>query len=406
VDALVSGHQFRCGLSAAILAVGMERRTQLGWLALVVACIACSSDDEGAAGAGGMSAGAANASGVGGGGATSGGASGATMTGTTGGAMAASGSGGVSGDGSGGAGGAGGVGGASGGTGGGTPPSLDGCTVFPADNPWNTDVSDLPVHPDSDTFIDSIGRNSNVHPDFGTEWDGAPIGIPYVVVDSSQDDVAIIYTAYGDESDPGPFPVPADAPVEGGPNADGDRHVLVVDADTCTLYELYRAFPQSDGSWEADSGAVFDLSINDEHPFTWTSADAAGLPIFPGLARYDEIVEQGELRHALRFTVSSSRRAIIAPARHYASSNDDASLPPMGLRVRMKADYDCSGYSAEAQVVCDGLKRYGMIVADNGSDWYISGAPDPRWDDDALGDLKDIPGDAFEVVDTGPIETY
>lgn len=286
------------------------------------------------------------------------------------------------------------------------PPSLDGCSVFPADNPWNTDISGFPVHADSDTFIDSIGRDDQVHPDFGTVWEGAPIGIPYTVVDAAQPKVTITYTAYGDESDPGPFPVPADAPVEGGPDADGDRHVIVVDADACVLYELYRAFPQPDGSWEADSGAKFDLKINDEHPFMWTSADAAGLPIFPGLVRYDEVVEQGELRHALRFTVSQSRRAIIAPARHHASDSDDTALPPMGLRVRMKASYDCSSYASEAQVVCDGLKRYGMIVADNGSDWYISGAPDARWNDDALGDLKQIPGDAFEVVDTGPIETY
>lgn len=279
--------------------------------------------------------------------------------------------------------------------------------MFPATNEWNRDVSALPVHANSDAFIDSIGRTARVHPDFGTEWQGAPIGIPFTVVGAAQPKVPIVFTAYGDESDPGPYPVPPSAPVEGGPDADGDRHVLVVDAAQCVLYELYRAFPVDGGArWEADSGAVFDLKINDEHPLTHTSADAAGLPIFPGLARYDEIVERGELRHALRFTVQRSQAAIVAPARHYASNSEDPDLPPMGLRVRMKAGYDCSGYSAIAQTVCAGLKRYGMIVADNGSNWYISGAPDPRWDDDALSDLKRIDGNAFEVVDTGPVRTY
>lgn len=285
-------------------------------------------------------------------------------------------------------------------------PTIGSCPVFPADNPWNQDVSGLPVHPDSDTFVDRIGRGEHVHPDFGTEWQGAPIGIPYVVVEPGQARVPIVFVAYGDESDPGPYPMPADAPIEGGPNADGDRHAIVIETGSCTLFELYRAFPKPDGSFEADSGAVFDLTRNDQHPRTWTSADAAGLPIFPGLARYDEVIDRGELRHALRMTVSRSRRAIVPPARHYASSDDDPSLPPMGLRLRMKDSYDCSGYSVPARVVCAGLKRYGLIIADNGSDWYISGAPDPRWDDDALGDLKAIVGDAFEVVDTGPIETY
>ena len=285
-------------------------------------------------------------------------------------------------------------------------PRIGPCPVFPADSPWNTDVSAAAVHVDSDRFIDSIGREKHLHPDFGTIWDGAPIGIPFALVDASQPAVPIVFTAYGDESDPGPYPVPTDAPIEGGASSDGDRHVLVVDTAACRLYELYRAFPRSDGSWEAASGAVFDLARNDHHPFSWTSADAAGLPIFPGLARYEEVAQQGEVRHALRFTVSRSRRAVVAPARHYASSNDDPALPPMGLRLRMKASYDCGAYSSLAQVLCRGLKRYGMIVADNGSDWYISGAPDGRWDDDALGDLKRVPGDAFEVVHTGPIETY
>jgi len=285
-------------------------------------------------------------------------------------------------------------------------PHIGSCSVFPGDNPWNRDISSLPVRADSDAFIDSIGRADHVHPDFGTEWEGAPIGIPFVTVGKSQRKVAIEFTAYGDESDPGPYPVPSDAPVEGGADGDGDRHVLVVDTDACVLYELYRAFPETGGAWSADSGAVFQLASNDEHPLEWTSADAAGLPIFPGLVRYEEVVTEGALRHAVRFTVSRSRKAIVAPARHYASSSNDASLPPMGLRLRMKQSYDCSSFSSEARVVCEGLKHYGLIVADNGSDWYLSGAPDPRWDDDAVGDLKRITGDAFEVVDSGPIETY
>jgi len=302
---------------------------------------------------------------------------------------------------------AGGTGGSASGTGGSSSGSLDGCSVFPADNPWNTDISGYDVHPSSDAFIDSIGRYTNLHPDFGTVWAGAPIGIPYVVVPGSQPPVPIDFVAYGDESDPGPYPVPPDAPIEGGPQSDGDRHVLVVDSGECVLYELYRAFPINGGErWEADSGAIWDLKINDTRPPEWTSADAAGLPILPGLARYDEVVEDGFVGHALRFTVSTSQAGFIPPASHYASSNTSPDVPPMGLRVRMKAGYDCSSMSAEVQVLCTALKTYGMIVADNGADWYVSGAPDPRWDDEALGDLKTIPGDAFEVVYTGDVQTY
>jgi hypothetical protein len=296
-----------------------------------------------------------------------------------------------------------------GGSGGGSSstgaPALGDCTVFPADNAWNRDVSALPVRADSDALIDSIGRDDHVHPDFGTEWEGAPIGIPFVVVGADATPRPIEFVAYGDESDPGPYPIPLDAPIEGGPDSDGDRHVIAIDGATCTLYELYRGFPGDEG-WEADSGAVFDLDENDEHPLSFTSADAAGLPIFPGLARYDEIVIQRELRHALRFTVSRSRSALIPPARHYAGAGDDPALPPMGLRLRLKQSHDCSDYSEPARVICAGLKRYGLLLADNGSDWYISGAPDPRWDDDELGDLKQITGDAFEVVDTGEAQTY
>ena len=288
-------------------------------------------------------------------------------------------------------------------TGSANSPSLAGCTMFPSDNPWNTDISNYPLHPNSDAFIDSIGRDDTLHPDFGTEWEGAPIGIPYTTVDSDQELVPVEFEYY-DESDPGPYPIPPDAPIEGGPDADGDRHVLVVETDNCILYEMFSSYPIDDGaSWEAGSGAIFDLTSNELRPDRWTSADAAGLPILPGLVRYDEVVEAGEIAHALRFTVSDSQSGYISPATHAASSSSDEDLPPMGLRLRMKADYDCSGYSEEVQVICTALKRYGMFVADNGSNWYVSGAHDPRWSDDNLGDLKDVPGDAFEVVDTGEI---
>lgn len=291
------------------------------------------------------------------------------------------------------------------------PPRTSGepaCNVFPDDNWWNTDISSFPVHPHSDAYVDAIGRWQYLHPDFGTVWDERPIGIPYVIVGSEQPLVPVSFY-YVDESDPGPYPIPPDAPVEGQPTGQpntadfgGDRHVIVIDEGTCTLYETFDSHPVDGGqSWEAGSGAVFDLSSNDLRPDYWTSADAAGLPIFPGLVRYSEVVEEGVIDHALRFTVNQTRRAFIHPATHYASSNTDPALPPMGLRFRMRSSYDCSWASTEVQVVCAALKRYGMFVADNGADWYISGAPDPRWDDDRLGDLKEIPGDAFEVVDTG-----
>lgn len=285
-------------------------------------------------------------------------------------------------------------------------PSLAGCALFPTDNPWNTDVSEYPLHPDSDRFIDSIGRTGMLHPDFGTEWQQRPIGIPYVTVPETQPAVGVSFD-YADESDPGPYPIPEDAPIEGGADADGDRHVLVLQTGTCLLYELFSAFPIDGGaSWQAGSGAIFDLASNDRRPDRWTSADAAGLPILPGLVRYDEVVEKGEVLHALRFTVSQSQRGYISPATHAASSSSDPNRPPMGLRLRMKAGYDCSAFSAEVSVICTALKRFGMFVADNGSDWYISGAHDPRWTDDRLGDLKQIEGDAFEVVYTGEITAY
>jgi hypothetical protein len=279
------------------------------------------------------------------------------------------------------------------------------CTIFPADNPWNTDISALPVMANSDAIIASIGLDTGMHADFGTVWEGAPIGIPWVEVPGDQPRVPVTFEY--DDSDPGPYPIPPDAPIEGGPDADGDRHVIALDRENCMLYELFAAYPEGGGSsWTAGSGAIFDLRSNALRPEGWTSADAAGLPIFPGLVRYEEVVEQGAIHHALRFTVENSRRAYIHPATHYASELTDENLPPMGLRVRMKADYDCSAYGDEVQVICAALKTYGMFVADNGSNWYLSGAPNPMWNDDALHDIDNITGAAFEVVDTGePIVT-
>ncbi|HEV7744930.1 MAG TPA: hypothetical protein VGO56_08030 [Pyrinomonadaceae bacterium] len=284
--------------------------------------------------------------------------------------------------------------------------SFHGKQLFPPDNPWNQDISGMPVDPNSANLIAGIGMNTGLHPDFGTVYNGAPNGIPYVVVTGAQPRVAINYTAYGDESDPGPYPVPPNAPIEGGPNSNGDRHVLVIDRDNWKLYELGRAFPVNSGaSWNANCGAIFDLNSNALRPAGWTSADAAGLPIFPGLVRYDEVFEQGVIAHAIRFTVQDSRRAYVHPARHWASDLTSANLPPMGMRVRLKASFDISGFSAPMHVILRAMKKYGMIVADNGSNWYFSGAPDPRWDDDELSTLKSIKGSNFEVVQMGTIVT-
>jgi hypothetical protein len=252
-----------------------------------------------------------------------------------------------------------------------------GCAVFPADNVWNVPVDTLPVDANSDAYIATIGAGDNLHPDFGSGlWEGSPIGIPYIDVPGSQSKVAVTFE-YDDESDPGPYPVPPNAPIEGGADSDGDRHVLLVDRDNCILYELFYAFPQADGSWQAGSGAMFDLNSNSLRPDTWTSADAAGLPILPGLVRYDEVA-QGEIRHALRFTAPETHKAYLWPARHYASELTDEQYPPLGQRFRLRADFDVSGFSPEIQVILRALKKYGMILADNGSSWFISGVPDER----------------------------
>jgi hypothetical protein len=274
------------------------------------------------------------------------------------------------------------------------------CTIFPSDNPWNTDISNYPVHNNSDNFIKYTGADENLHPDFGTVWAGGPNGIPYDLITWDQPMIPIVFTAYGDESDPGPYPIPLNATIEHG----DDRHVIAVDMKRCMLYELYMAYPKSD-HWEADSGAIFNLSSNKLRPYTWTSADAAGLPMFPGLVRYDE-VESGEINHALRFTVERTQQAIVTPARHYASEITNPDAPPMGLRFRLKSDYDISTFSKKNQVILTALKKYGMIVADNGGEWFLSGAPDPRWDDEELAELRRVKGSDFEVVYTGPVETY
>ena len=285
--------------------------------------------------------------------------------------------------------------------------SLNGAVPFSADNAWNSDISNAPVDPNSDTLIASIGLNTGLHPDFGSGlYAGSPIGIPYVVVSSSQAFVPVNFAAYADESDPGPYPIPANAPIEGqlasGASFGGDRHVIVVDRDTNRLYETYNSYPNSDGSWTADNGAIFHLDSDNVRPTAqpgWTSADAAGLPIFPGLTRYDEAAA-GKIAHALRFTVQRTREAYVPPANHWASSNTSTSLPPMGMRVRLKASYVIpSNFSAASQTILQALKTYGMFVADNGSNWYISGAPDSRWNNDALvGELGSVQGSNFEVV--------
>lgn len=280
-------------------------------------------------------------------------------------------------------------------------PVIGGCQVFPADNPWNQDISNAPVHPNSAQYMSrmaALGGNQKLHADFGSN---PTYGIPFVVVPENQQMVPITFTAYGDESDPGPYPVPLNAPVEGGASSTGDRHVLVLQQGVCKLFELYRAFQVGSG-WNADSGAVFDLNSNALRPAGWTSADAAGLPILPGLVRYDE-VKSGEITHALRFTVSKTQKAYIHPATHWASSITDASYLPMGARLRLKADYDISSYTGDARVILEALKKYGMIVADNRSNYYMTGATDSRWNDTDLNQLKTVPGSAFEVVYTGEI---
>jgi len=286
---------------------------------------------------------------------------------------------------------------------------INGFQVLPKDNAWNTDISGYPVHTNSSNYINSMGLSGHVHPDFGTEWEGAPIGIPYAIVDAHNTPLLPINFEYADESDTGPYPIPADVPIEGGNSSDGDRHILLVDTTASKLYELWHAYPPghaanpSKTQWYAGSGVIFDLSSNTLRPNGFTSADAAGLPIFPGLARYDEAVTLGAIHHALRFTAVRTQKAYIHPATHQAGASTDANLPPMGLRVRLKASFDTTGYSPEVRTILLALKTYGMLLADNGSNWYISGAPDSRWNDEHLAELSKLQGQDFEAVETGAL---
>ena len=279
-------------------------------------------------------------------------------------------------------------------------PGASQCALFPRTNVWNKRVDRLPLASNSRAIVNAIGASLNVHADFGSgTWDGGPIGIPFTVVDGSQPRVGVDFE-YADESDPGPYPIPANVPIEGGRQSDGDRHALIVDRSSCRLFELFALYPPSGRPpWRAGSGAIWNLRSNRLRPAGWTSADAAGLPILPGLARYDEVA-RGVIDHALRFTVSRSRRAYVYPARHYASSDTSPNLPPMGLRLRLRANFPVRSFPPQARVVLRALRRYGMIVSDNGSSWFISGAPDPRWDNDQLHELHRLKGSDFRVVDT------
>ncbi len=284
----------------------------------------------------------------------------------------------------------------------GEAPSLEGCALFPADHIWNTRVDSLPLDKRSSAYISSIGASTHAHPDFGSGlWEGGPIGIPYTVVKGNQAKVSVTFD-YADESDPSPYPIPEHAPIEGGNQADGDRHILVVDSDNCLLYELFYAFPKDDGSWTAGSGALYDLKSYELRPDGWTSADAAGLAILPGLIRYDEVAS-GEIKHAIRFTAAETRQDYVWPARHFASSLTGSNYPPMGQRFRLKQTFDISTFSPDIQVILRALKTYGMILADNGSPWYLSGAPDERWNNDILHELQQLQGSDFEAVDVSSL---
>lgn len=274
--------------------------------------------------------------------------------------------------------------------------------VFPINNPWNQKIDKWKVDTNSQNYLQSIGLDKGLHSDFGTEWGGAPNGIPFVVVGPKEKKVIVAFE-YADESDKGPYPLPDDAPIEGGPDGKGDRHIIMLDPKGKKLYELFHAFKTSKG-WKAGSGAIFDLSSNELRPLGWTSADAAGLPIFPGLVKYQEVVTQKEIRHALRFTVAKTQKAYILPATHHASKHKDKNLPPMGMRVRLKGGFDLSGYPPQAKVILQALKTYGMFLADNGSDLYVSGTPDEKWDNDDLRWLKKVKAQDLEVVFSGELK--
>ncbi len=281
-------------------------------------------------------------------------------------------------------------------------PVIVGCPVFPADSAWNTPVDKLPIHPLSDLWVRTIGAEKPLHPDFGSgTFNGGPIGIPFIVVPGTQPKIRATFE-YSGESDAGPYPIPLDAPIEGGAQSTGDRHAIAIDRDNCVLYELFSAYPQADGTWRAGSGAIFDLRSHRLRTAGWTSADAAGLAIVPGLVRYDEVA-LGAIRHAIRFTIRQTRRAYTWPARHFASTLTADQHPPMGQRFRLKADVDISGFHPENRIIVLALQKYGIILADNGSDWFISGAPDERWNNDRLRELRRLRGSDFEAVDASSL---
>jgi hypothetical protein len=283
--------------------------------------------------------------------------------------------------------------------------ALNGFLPFPADNAWNQNIASAQVDPNSDAIINFIGANTPLHPDFGAfQYQGSTIGIPYAVV-SGLPFVNIHFTAYGSQSDPGPMPIPPNAPIEGYPHpGNGDRHVLILDRDNCWLYELYGSYPQKNGTWNAASAAVWDLLNDEQRPYTWTSADAAGLTVFAGLARYDEVAS-GAILHAMRFTLANSREAFVPPASHWAPNSTNPLAAPMGMRLRLKASFDISSFPPQSQIILTALKQYGMIMADNGSSMYLGGDPDNRWNNNDLGALKQVPASAFEVVLMDPIYT-
>jgi len=280
-------------------------------------------------------------------------------------------------------------------------PTLDGCLVLPVDNIWNTPVDNLPVHANSAAFVNAIGAAAHFHTAFGSgTWQGFPIGIPFNLVSGSQPQTSVTFV-YAGESDPGPYPIPANPLIEGDPNGSGDRHMLILDRDKCVLYEMWHAQRQQ-ANWYAGAGAIFDLNSNALRPAGWTSADEAGLPILPGLARYDEVAE-GAIKHALRFSSDTISQAYVWPARHYAPFNGQAGPPPLGQRFRLKASFNVSQFSPQAQVVARALQKYGLILADKGVSWHAMGAPDARWNNVVLNELEVILGSDFEAVDVSSL---
>lgn len=282
------------------------------------------------------------------------------------------------------------------------PPNtnLGGCSLFPSNNIWNTSIANLPVDKNSSAYISSIGNTVGLHADFGSGlYQGQPIGIPYVVVPANQPGVKISTFLYDDESDHALYPIPANPPIEGGASSKGDRHILIVREGECKLFEVGNAYPNTDGSWRVGAGAIWDLKSNALRPNTWTSADAAGLPILPGLIRHDEVAA-GAINHAIRFTADITQTAFIWPARHQAGSSSATTVPPMGARFRLKASFNTASFPKDVRVILEALKTYGLILADNGSNWFLSGTQDEAWDNDVLSSISQVKGSNFEAVDT------